>query len=751
LPTYPFQRHRYWVGTEPTAAGDHDRTAPAGGSAEERFWEAVERADLATLADTLAVDPQTPLSGLLPTLSTWRRAQGEQATIASWRYRISWAPLPERPQGAPAGTWLLLVPEPAGGAGAPMPSAVERALAAGGAQVVRLTAGGAGRTALAARVREALAGREKAAGVLSLLALDESPHPEHAGLTTGLVDNVTLLQALGDASVDAPLWLATRGAVSVGGSDLLASPAQAATWGLGRVAALEEPQRWGGLVDLPETLDDRAARQLGAVLAGVTGEDGTEDQLAVREAGVFARRLVRAPLRGAAAAGGWQPRGTVLVTGGTGGIGAQVARWLVRGGAEHVVLTSRRGPEAPGAAELREELAGLGDGRVRVTVAACDMGDREAVAGLIREITSDGEAVRAVFHAAGVVTFAPLAESATADFGSMADGKIRGAQLLDELLDQDKLEAFVVFSSIAATWGSGGQSAYAAANAYLDAFAERRAARGLPATSVAWGPWADKGMIEQGEVAEHLSRRGLPAMAPELALASLADALRSGETGLVVADVLWDRFVPGFTAARRRPLIGGLPEVRAALAPETPAAADQETVAADFVRSLAGLTPGEVERSLQDLVAEQAAAVLGHASAAAVSAGRDFKELGFDSLTAVELRNRLGAVTGIELPATLIFDYPAPQELAAYLRAELAGGADGLDVFADLDRWETALTDLAADEELRERLVGRLRHVMAALGEDGGQTAAAASIDAGLLSATADEVFGFIDNELGAS
>ncbi|MEI5032549.1 phosphopantetheine-binding protein [Streptomyces sp. S1A(2023)] len=240
-------------------------------------------------------------------------------------------------------------------------------------------------------------------------------------------------------------------------------------------------------------------------------------------------------------------------------------------------------------------------------------------------------------------------------------------------------------------------------------------------------------------------------MAPELALASLADALRSGETGLVVADVLWDRFVPGFTAARRRPLIGGLPEVRAALTPEAPAATGQESAAADFVRSLAGLTPGEVERSLQDLVAEQAAAVLGHASAAAVSAGRDFKELGFDSLTAVELRNRLGAVTGIELPATLIFDYPAPQELAAYLRAELAGRADGLDVFADLDRWETALTDLAADEELRERLVGRLRHVMAALGEDGGQTAATASIDAGLLSATADEVFGFIDNELGAS
>ncbi|WP_308016732.1 type I polyketide synthase [Streptomyces rhizosphaericus] len=751
LPTYAFQRQRYWF--DPATPGTPtDAATTDASSVEARFWEAVEREDLEALTTTLEIDQQARLGDLLPALSSWRRSQSDRATVDSWRYRITWSPMAVEGRTAPlSGTWWVAVPE--GRADGARVAAVAAALDRRGARVVPLTVATTGRDALAARLRHEADTGGTPAGVLSLLALDDGPHPEHTALSTGLALNVGLTQALGDAGIAAPLWLATTGAVSVSGSDPLGSPVQAATWGLGRVVALEHPQRWGGLVDLPENLDERTADRLCAALSGIAGDSGLEDQLALRDAGVFVRRLVRAPLR-TPGRESWKPHGTVLITGGTGGLGAQVARWLARSGAEHLVLTSRRGMAAPGAAGLRDELIALGEGGVRVTVAACDVRDRDEVAALLRRITTGGDPVHAVFHAAGVVEFSQLADSTVADFAEMADGKVLGAAHLDALLDQDHLEAFVLFSSIAATWGSGGQSAYAAANAHLDALAEHREARGLPATSVAWGPWADHGMIEHGEVAEHLSRRGLPAMAPELAVTALSEALHTGETSLVLADVRWDRFVPGFTAARPRPLIGELPEVRDALA--TTAAPDTtgpDDVADTFLASLADLTGEDLDRALRDLVHAQAAAVLGHSSSDAVAGGRPFKELGFDSLTAVELRNRLAAVTGLDLPATLVFDYPAPAPLAEYLRGQLpsARPADARTLFDDLDRWESALPELMAEDGVRERLTGRLNDLMAKLGGTPGEHTGGPSPDTGLLSATADEVFDFIDNEFGAS
>ncbi|MFI9155869.1 type I polyketide synthase [Streptomyces sp. NPDC053367] len=749
LPTYAFQRRRYWF---ESPAVPEPNARPAGlESLEQRFWEAVESEDPQTVAAALDIDPRTPLGDLLPTLSTWRRQQSDRAVIDAWRYRIAWHPQAVRPRPALTGTWLVVLPEHPAGDDLRY-AAVLEALRERGARVVPVRLADTGRETAAALLREAAADVAAPYGVLSLLGLDDAPHAAYASLSAGLALNLTLIQALGDAGLGCPLWLATCGAVSVGESDPEAAPAQAAVWGLGRVAALEHPQRWGGLVDLPAAVDGRTADLLCAALSGVEGEDGTEDQLAVRQAGLFARRLVRAPHR-ATAADRWTPHGTVLITGGTGGLGAHVARRLARTGADHLVLVSRRGPAAPGAAGLREELVALGEGRVRVTVAACDMGDRADVAALVARVTADGGPVRAVFHAAGVVRFTQIDDSTPEDFAAMAEGKTAGAALLEELLDPGHLEAFVLFSSIAATWGSGGQSAYAAANAWLDAFAERRAARGLPATSVAWGPWADHGMIEQGEVEEHLNRRGLPAMAPDRAVDALMEALRAGETTLVLADVRWDRFVPGFTAARPRPLIGGLPEVRAALAATAPAEAGPANEGPALAETLAGQPPAEIGRRLRDLVRAQAAAVLGHSSANAVGAGRDFKELGFDSLTAVELRNRLTAATGLDLPATVVFDYPAPETLAEFLATELgaAGAPDPTQVFDDLDRWQAALPALTADDGVRTRLVERLHDLMAQLGEAPGQTSANGGVDGKLLAATADEVFDFIDNELGAS
>ncbi|WP_079432442.1 type I polyketide synthase [Streptomyces katrae] len=657
LPTYAFQHRRFWP--QPRAA------APAAVQADPvdaAFWEAVEREDLDALTETLDISGEQPWSDVLPALSQWRRERREQAAVDSWRYKVTWKRLPEpAPVDGPPGTWLALVP--AGRADHPVVGPVVRALEARGARstLVPVAAADADRSAVAALLAEH---GTAPAGIVSFLGLDGSLWP-----------TVALLQGLEDAGVEAPVWSVTTGAAPE--SDAGTDPAQTRLWGLGRVAALEHPDRWGGLVDVPADPDERAATLVAGVLAGGYGD---EDQLAVRASGVFGRRLRHAspaPARPAPRVRTWQPRGTALITGGTGAIGAHVARWLAANGVEHLVLTSRRGPDAPGARELAAELTALG---ARVTVEACDATDRAQVTELVRRLRADGDTpVRAVLHAAGVAHSAPLAGLERDGLHAVLAAKETGAEVLDELFADDDLDAFVLFSSIAGVWGSGNQAAYAAANAHLDGLARRRRARGLTATSVSWGAWADGGMVSDG-VADHLRRRGLAAMPKDLAVAALRRAVEDDDTCVTVADVDWDRFAEGFTARRPSPLLGELPEVREALAR---AEADADAAArpdaenpADVLRGrLAELSEPERETLVLGLVREQTSTVLGHDSPGAVKQNQPFKDLGINSLTALELRNRLGAVTGLRLPGALVFDHPTPSAVARYVLAKLMPGA----------------------------------------------------------------------------
>ncbi|MEV0416428.1 beta-ketoacyl reductase [Streptomyces sp. NPDC050448] len=408
----------------------------------------------------------------------------------------------------------------------------------------------------------------------------------------------------------------------------------------------------------------------------------------------------------------WTPRGTVLITGGTGALGRHVARRLAERGAQHLVLVSRSGADAPGTDQVRRELEALG---AAVTLAACDVTDRDALAALVAGLAADGTPVRAVVHAAGV-SQPPGTGTDLPGFARVVTAKTAGAVHLDALFDTpDSLDAFVLFSSIAGVWGGGGQGAYAAANTFLDALAERRAARGLAATAVAWGPWADGGMATEGDAEEQLSRRGLPPVAPETNLLALERALTGRDAAVTAARVDWTRFAPVFAAARPRPLIGDLPEVRATLLAQDPTGGAAGAAAADpseaVLARLAGLSGDDRDTALLDLVREHAAAALGHPSADAVAADRAFKDLGFDSLTAVDLRNRLGAACGRRLPSSLVFDYPNPQALTRHLLRTLfpeggAGGAGAGASGADLD------TD-PQDVELRRTLatipLGRIR------------------------------------------
>ncbi|GGV69374.1 polyketide synthase [Streptomyces longisporoflavus] len=638
LPTYPFQRRRFWL--EETA-----RPSAAGDPTLEEFWSSVERGDLAT---TLDVPADAPLTDVLAGLADWRRRSQERSTLDAWRYRVTWNPLATATTPALSGTWLV-IGSPSE-AEHPWRSAAVDALRAHGADVLETDG-----SADSLRALDVVP-----SGVLSLLALDERPDPAAPTVPNGLSGTLELVRALGDAGIGAPLWLATTGAVSVGRSDPLTHPTQSQTWGLGLAVGLEHPDRWGGIVDLPATPDARTATRLAATLAG----QADEDQLAVRASGVSVRRLTPAPAPAATAA--WRARGTVLITGGTGAIGGHVARWLAGNGAEHIVLTSRSGANAPGAQELEAELTGLG---VKATVAACDAADRAALADLFARLDADGTPVRSVFHAAGTVPSLPLADTDTSDLAYALAAKAVGAAHLDELCAGRELDAFVLFSSGSAVWGSGELGAYGAANAFLDGLAQRRRTEGLPATSVSWGMWAGGGMVT-GDLDDQLRRRGLRPMRPELAVGALATALATGETTVTVADIDWARFAPGFTAARSRPLISEIPDVVALAAQD---AVEQPASGGALADRLTGLADADQYRLLLDLVRGHAATVLGHEGPGTVTPDRAFRELGFDSLTAIELRKRLNTATGVRLPATVVFDHPTPDALARHLHTVVLG------------------------------------------------------------------------------
>ncbi|WP_455713096.1 SDR family NAD(P)-dependent oxidoreductase, partial [Streptomyces prasinus] len=647
LPTYAFQRERYWL---EAAEATQNTAGPAAAGEDEAFWSAVEAGDGQALAQALRVDA-AEVQALLPALAGRRRQRVERSRADAMRYRVTWRVL-EEDSATVTGHWLVV-----GTQGVPQ-ERLERcvkALADAGAQplVVLLDDGELDRWELAARLTEEEALGGGVAGVLSLAALDTRAQVPGAveGLPLSVAWSLALVQALGDAEIEAPLWCVTSGAVSTGRADGLVEPEQAQVWGLGRVAALEFPQRWGGLVDLPALLDARAGLRLARALAG------TEDQVAVRTSGTFTRRLVRSAAPAGAPARSWRPRGTVLVTGGTGGLGSRVATSLAEAGAEHLLLTGRRGPEAPGADELATSLEALG---CRVTVAACDVADRAALAALLAE-----HPVTGVVHAAGVVDTVPLVGVGPEQFAQVLRAKTLGARHLDELVPE--AEMFVLFSSIAGVWGSGGQSAYAAANAHLDALAERRRTRGQAATSVAWGPWAEAGMLVDGEAEEHLRRRGLLPLDPALAVKALEQAVTHDLGCLTFADLDWHRFSTSFTAVRPAPLFDELPE-----------AARRETAVVGtaqgtpFRRRVAELGARQRERVLLALVRDEAAATLGHGGSDAVAPLRAFSDLGFDSLMAVELRGRLSGATGLDLPATLVFDHPTAQDLTTHLAGLLA-------------------------------------------------------------------------------
>ncbi|WP_443735607.1 type I polyketide synthase [Streptomyces macrolidinus] len=726
LPTYPFQRQRYWL----------DAPAPAAPATEDAvLWAAVDDHDPEALAALLTEGggtghDRTELDAALSVLSAWRGTRRARQETDGWRYRIVWRPVEARP-GRLSGDWLVVHSERQ--AQDPWVAGVTAALTRAGANAdpVAVPPGDLDGQALAARAAHA-------AGVLCLLPLDERAHADFTAVPNGYAQTIALIQALGGAEDPAPLWCLTRGAVSTSASDPLTSPAQALAWGLGRIAGIEHPDLWGGLIDLPPTVDDRAQERLAAALTAGTGED----QLAVRGSGLLVRRLHRTePASSGRRATAWRPSGTVLVTGGTGALGGQLAEWLAGQGAEHLLLVSRSGPAAPEAAELRDRIRALG---TEVTIAACDIADGDALAHLLGTIPAD-QPLRAVFHTAALLDDASLDSLTTDQVDRVLRVKVDGARHLHELTGD--LDAFVLFSSLGGTLGLPGQSNYAPGNAYLDALSQQRRAAGLPATSVAWGAWAGGGMA-QGTVSSVLRRHGLPEMDPERALAALHQALGTEEPTPVIADIDWDRFHTAFTALRPSPLLREIPDVERFL----PAAGGDTRADEDpLLARLATTSGAQRARLLLDLVCTHVAAVLGYDHPGAVLPDRTFQLSGFDSVLGVELRNRLGAATGLTLPATAVFDHPTPAALAAHLGERLPTAEETVpsgptafgtgSLAARLER----LAEVPVDEAERDDVRRQLRLLLEKW-TDSDRVARSSLGDS-----SDEELFDLIDNDLGVS
>jgi 5-hydroxydodecatetraenal polyketide synthase CpkA len=530
-----------------------------------------------------------------------------------------------------------------------------------------------------------------------------------------------------ETRTDSTLIVVTRGAIAVDGEEITDLAAAGVT-GLIRTAQTENPGRIV-LADVEPGTD------ITADTIRATGEP----QLAVRHNTFHVPRLTQtqAPdpehIR-------WD-EGTVLITGATGTLGTVLAHHLVTThGAKSLLLASRRGPDAPGATELEAQLTELG---AEVTLAACDVTDKEAVAGLLASAPA-GKPVKSIVHTAGVLDDTVLTDLTPERLDSVLAPKTDAAWNLHEATLGHDLNGFVVYSSIAGLIGNAGQANYAAANTYLDALAQYRSALGLPALSLAWGLWNQTSTISgtlDAAGLQRIKRLGLLPLAADEAM-GLFDAATTGtEPVLAVTRLDLDAL-----RAQQMPT----PLFRT-LVPRAPrrASTAQDGGAASLTQRLGALSEAQREQSLIDLVRAQVARALGHSDPSAIDADRAFQDLGFDSLTAVELRNQLNRTTGLRLPSTLVFDHPSPTALAAHLRQQIkveeVSVADS--VVADLNRLKAAVRTAAADSAAYERVAEQLRELLGVADEAGGRVAAASTpADSDLDSASDEELFALLDD-----
>lgn len=665
LPTYPFEHRQYWYRDNREEPNQQQHVAAR--TQAIRLLEDGRIEELAALLDGAGEDDQT--FAVLTKLAAQHNQQRSTQSIADDRYEFRWEKAVTPLSGAEAGdsSWILI-----GDESEALKPLVDTLTARGQQyRFLQLPASDADEVQLAATLRAAAAG-DSTLRIVHVAALDSGATPSMRSLLRMqhqvLAGTRRLFRAAVAADLRAPVWLVTRGAQHVTEADTV-TPEQSALWGFGRAAALELPQLWGGLADLSEGTTGEWSALLNRI--PTASESAVkEDQVALRGHEVYVPRLVRPvdlpsgkPLELRADA-------TYLVTGGLGSIGLEIAGYLAAHGAKQLVLTSRRQPGDT----AQKRIDALRDQHgCEIRVATADVADAHDVARLLAGVRADLPPLAGIVHAAGEIGTTPLSELDDAEVDRVFAGKVWGAWHLSEAAADEKLDFFISTSSIASVWGGFGQTAYSAANAFLDGLSWRLRKQGIAGTSVNFGPWS-AGMAD-AESRARLEQRGIKTLSPSDALAGLADVVAAasadGPAQGVIARIDWSRFLPLYQQAGRRAFLSELErELPAALSgAATPVTASGKT---KLVEQLTNAPVQQRKKLLTDYLRDAVAEVT-RVDAAEIREDAGFFDLGMDSLMAVELRRRMEQGVGAEIPITLVMDYPRISDVADYLLGDVLG------------------------------------------------------------------------------
>ncbi len=651
LPSYPFQHRQYWFREQravPTHTSNHASAAP---TETVRLLEDGRIEELAALLGGAGGNQQAIEA--LKQVAAQHNEQRKAQSVADCRYEIRWEKSTAGvPKAGEESQWLLIADH------AEVAQPIVDALTARGHrhQIIGLPVSDADEERLAAALRAA-AKDESALRILLLAALDSDTATSTQSLLRMqhrvLGGTRRLFRAAAAAELRAPIWLVTRGAQRVTGADTV-SPVQTCLWGFGRAAALEYPRLWGGLVDLSGSgaLDGEWSRLIDQVAAA------PEDQVALRDQAVYVPRLTRRAGQSAATPLALHKDATYLVTGGLGGVGMEIAGYLAAHGAGHLVLTSRR-PPSEAAQQRIDALRDEHGCDVRVVTA--DVADPHSVARLVTTLQADLPPLAGIVHAAGEIVNTPLQTLDDAEIDRVFAGKVWGAWYLSEATADMKLDFFLCTASIAGVWGSGGQSAYSAANAFLDGLAWREREHGY--VSVNFGPWSAAGMADEA-AREELDKRGVRPLSPADALAGMADVMAGSSAQGVVARIDWAKFLPLYQMAGKRAFLSELQ--REVPVEMTGAASASLSGTTQLVERLTAAPVQQRKKLVVDYLRDAVAEVT-RIDPTEIREEAGLFDLGMDSLMAVELRRRLERAVGKELPATLAMDYPRITDVARFL------------------------------------------------------------------------------------
>ncbi|AFM15061.1 polyketide synthase family protein [Mycolicibacterium chubuense NBB4] len=670
LPTYPFEHRQYWF-RDNRAADGHHGTAPQRGVRTQAvsLLEDGRIEELASLLDGATGDQQT--LDVLTRLAAQHNRQRATQSIADDRYDIRWerAAAPLAVDAGEASAWIVV------GDNTDAVRPLLDVLTARGYRyrVVGLPASDTDEERLVEVLREAAA-EDPALRIAHVAALDLDTAPSMRSLLRMqhqiLGGTRRLFRAATAAQLRCPIWLVTRGGQRVADLDSV-SPIQSCLWGFGRAAALELPHIWGGLADLSQGTEEAADEwSLFVDQATARREPAVrEDQIALRDHAVHVPRLARRTAPPSGAPLELRSGATYLVTGGLGSIGLEIAGYLAAHGAGHVVLTSRRAP-GEAARHRIDALSEQHDCEIRVVTA--DVADAHDVARLLAGIAADLPPLAGIVHAAGEIGTTPLSDLDDAEIDRVFAGKVWGAWHLSEMAPELALDFFISTSSIASVWGGFGQTAYGAANAFLDGLAWRLREQGVRGISVNFGPWS--GGMADAESRARLEQRGIRTLSPADALAGLADvvgASGSGPAQGVVARIDWARFLPLYQQAGKRAFLSE----RDREVPAQPTATAPQVLPSGktpLVEQLANAPQQQRRKLLIDHLRAVVAEVT-RVDAAEIREDAGFFDLGMDSLMAVELRQRIEQGVGREIPATLAMDHPRLSDVADYLLGEVLG------------------------------------------------------------------------------